>query len=116
MAKKTIPCRVCGKQFEPCAFCQKNGDTFRWRNFACSLECANKYITKAVAYNEKMRNKTADVIEEIQPVVEENVEAVEKVVAETTGEIAIETIVETKSKGALVDEVTKKMKKRNYKN
>lgn len=53
MAKKTIPCRVCGKQFQPCGFCQSRSDIFRWRNFACSKECAQKYIAETIAYREK---------------------------------------------------------------
>lgn len=50
--KKQIPCRVCGKLFKPCAYCQSHADVFRWRNFACSIECATKYINEAVAYIE----------------------------------------------------------------
>lgn len=50
--KKQIPCRVCGKLFTPCAYCQSHADVFRWRNFACSIECATKYINEAVAYIE----------------------------------------------------------------
>lgn len=53
--KKKIPCRVCGKLFVPCAYCQAHADVFRWRNFACSIECAKKYITSAVAYRESQK-------------------------------------------------------------
>ena len=74
MVKKTIPCRVCGKQFEPCAYCQKNGDIFRWRNFACSLECAKKYVAEAVEY----RNKKVEINEEVQPIVKKVSNAAEK--------------------------------------
>lgn len=109
MAKKTIPCRVCGKQFEPCAFCQKNGDTFRWRNFACSLECANKYVAEAIAY----RNKKDEVKEEIQPIIEEITETVEESIVETTEEIAVEELV---TEEVPVEETPKKMKKKYYKN
>lgn len=48
--KKKIPCRVCKKLFEPCAYCQSHSDVFRWRNFACSKECAQKYIRDTLAY------------------------------------------------------------------
>ena len=57
MSKKKIPCRVCGKEFEPCAYCQTHADVFRWRNFACSKECAVEYINAATAYRESLRNK-----------------------------------------------------------
>lgn len=45
-----IPCRVCGKLFEPCTTCQAHNDIFRWRNFACSRKCAEKYISETIAY------------------------------------------------------------------
>ena len=47
---KKIKCRVCGKLYKPCSYCQSHSDIFRWRNFACSRECANKYINEAMAY------------------------------------------------------------------
>lgn len=108
MAKKTIPCRVCGKQFEPCAFCQKNGDIFRWRNFACSLECANKYVAEAIAY----RNRNAEIKEEVQPVVEEATKTVEEPIVETTEEVAVEELV---TEEVPVEETPKKIKKKYYK-
>lgn len=55
--KKKIPCRVCGKLFEPCAYCQSHADVFRWRNFACSRECATKYINDTIAYRESLKIK-----------------------------------------------------------
>lgn len=76
--KKKIPCRVCGKLFKPCAFCQSHADTFRWRNFACSIECATKYINDAIMYRESLNKKEEKVIE----VVEEN--PIENVIEETT--------------------------------
>lgn len=55
--KKKIPCRVCGKLFEPCSYCQSHADVFRWRNFACSIECATKYTNDTIAYRESIKNK-----------------------------------------------------------
>ena len=111
MAKKTIPCRVCGKQFEPCAFCQKNGDTFRWRNFACSLECANKYVAEAIAYRNKKGEEVQPIVEEVAETVEETV--IEEVVEVIAEEIAVEELV---TEEVPVEETPKKMKKKYYKN
>lgn len=59
MAKKEkIPCRVCGKLFEPCGYCQEHSEVFKWRNFACSRECAQKYIADTIAYRESLRKKS----------------------------------------------------------
>lgn len=57
-SKKMIPCRVCGKLFEPCSYCQSHSDIFRWRNFACSRECATKYINDTIAYRESKKQHT----------------------------------------------------------
>ena len=58
--KKKIECRVCGKLFEPCSYCQTHADVFRWRNFACSKECAAKYADMATAYRESQRKKSSE--------------------------------------------------------
>jgi len=66
--KKMIPCRVCGKLFEPCATCQTHHDIFRWRNFACSRECAEKYIAETIAYrnsSKECKNNSDNVIDNV---------------------------------------------------
>ena len=69
---KKIPCRVCGKLFTPCAYCQTNADVFRWRNFACSIECAQKYIADTLEYRTASKSK---VVEPVVPdVIEEKIE------------------------------------------
>lgn len=64
--KKMIPCRVCGKPFEPCAYCQSHTDVFRWRNFACSMSCATKYINDTIEYRKSMKNKDNKTVEKIK--------------------------------------------------
>lgn len=66
--KKMIPCRVCGKLFEPCSYCQSHADIFRWRNFACSRECAAKYINDTIAYRESQKRQVikSETIETIE--------------------------------------------------
>lgn len=69
--KKKIPCRVCGKLFTPCSYCETHSDVFRWRNFACSIECAKKYINKAIAYRESskhLKEQTIDVPKKVNEV------------------------------------------------
>ena len=69
--KKKIPCRVCGKLFEPCAYCQSHADVFRWRNFACSKECATKYVNDTIAYRESIKNKENEMVEKVETTIEE---------------------------------------------
>jgi len=64
--KKRIPCRVCGKLFEPCVTCQTYNDMFRWRNFACSRECAEKYIGETIAYRNSLKqSRNGDTVESV---------------------------------------------------
>lgn len=99
MAKKMIPCRVCGKDFEPCAYCQSHADTFRWRNFACSKECAYKYIEETVDYRNSLR-KTEDIVKEyiieetVIPVADEIVVVPKKRGKRTSMKIVDESIIE----------------------
>lgn len=75
--KKKIPCRVCGKLFEPCTYCQTHADIFRWRNFACSIECAQKYINDTIAYRkslEKQNNLVTETSEKYSDITIENSE------------------------------------------
>lgn len=66
---KLIPCRVCGKLFEPCATCQAHNDIFRWRNFACSKECAEKYISETITYRNSLKqSRNCDSIESVSEV------------------------------------------------
>lgn len=69
--KKMIPCRVCGKLFEPCSYCQSHSDIFRWRNFACSRECAVKYINDTIAYRETIKNKKSKTVKVVETVIED---------------------------------------------
>lgn len=78
--KKKIPCRVCGKLFEPCAYCQSHADVFRWRNFACSRECATKYINDTIAYRESLKNKEAGTVENKVEIIAEEVSTEKAVV------------------------------------
>lgn len=64
--KKKIPCRVCGKLFEPCSYCQSHADIFRWRNFACSRECATTYINDTITYREVSKRNKKRIIETVE--------------------------------------------------
>lgn len=54
-----IKCRVCGKFYKPCLYCQSHTDVFRWKNFACSRECALKYINDTISYRQSLKDETS---------------------------------------------------------
>ena len=100
--KKKIPCRVCGKLFEPCAYCQSHADVFRWRNFACSRECATKYINDTIAYRESLKNKETGTVENKVETIAEEVSTEKTVVTrkkttKKTSTDIIENTVETEN-------------------
>lgn len=98
MAKQKIPCRVCGKLFEPCAYCKAHEDVFRWRNFACSKECASKYIEDTVAYRESLKCKADKNLKLVETISENNstrkTHAAKKIIKKNSTDI-IENIAES---------------------
>jgi len=54
MAIPTKKCKTCGKLYEACRTPNPHG-VFRWRDVACSVECAEKYL----AAIEKSRETTS---------------------------------------------------------
>ena len=69
----------------------------RWRNFACSRECAAKYIDDTIAYRESLKNKeTGTVKNKVETVAEEV--STEKTVAtrkKTNKKTSVEVNVDT---------------------
>ncbi len=90
---KKIPCRVCGKLFVPCAYCQEHSDTFRWRNFACSIECARKYIKDTLDYREALKKQS------IQPDIKDAAEEIEPTKKRIKKVALVDTVVEPIDKG-----------------
>lgn len=44
--KKT--CRICGKEYTPCSYCENDRMAFHYRTICCSRECAQKYLAKVL--------------------------------------------------------------------
>ena len=44
---------------------------FRWRNFACSKECATKYIRDTITYREALKNKKNTMDEAVEPFIKD---------------------------------------------
>lgn len=53
MANRTAPCRVCGKQFIPCAKSSKEIGAFNYMEVACSPECGEEYLKRVLAGRKK---------------------------------------------------------------
>lgn len=53
MANRTAPCRVCGKQFIPCAKSSKDIGAFNYMEVACSPKCGEEYLKRVLAGRKK---------------------------------------------------------------
>lgn len=64
------PCRVCGKMYTPCAYCENDKSVFHWRTVACSLTCAKEYFRR-IEESRKPKDNSIEV-SNINSVVTEN--------------------------------------------
>lgn len=85
MPRVTKVCKACGKVYEACR--TPNPGVFRWRDIACSIECAEKYIHDVmVARGEIKEDDPADTsaprateaTQDADPVEEPNIDAIEE--------------------------------------
>lgn len=53
MANRSASCRVCGKQFIPCAKSSKEIGAFNYMEVACSPECGEEYLKRVLAGRKK---------------------------------------------------------------
>lgn len=49
MNKRTVPCRVCGKEFVPCGKSSAEIGAFNYREVACSEKCGVEYLRRVLA-------------------------------------------------------------------
>lgn len=52
MAKVKKICRICGKEYTPCSYCENDQMAFHYRTICCSRDCAQKYLAKVLAARE----------------------------------------------------------------
>ena len=74
MAYKQKPCRVCGKLFTPCAYCEKDDTAFHWRAIACSVECGKEYLRRVLEARQKDVSKETVASTAVENSVEEKKE------------------------------------------
>ena len=89
------PCKVCGKMYTPCAYCENEKTAFHWRTVACSKECGYEYLRQVM----EARNPNTE-IEEIKVenetvVTNEEVTTVESVEEVTKKKTSKKKIIET---------------------
>ena len=66
MSKVKKQCRICGKIYTPCGYCEGDQMAFHYRTICCSRECAKIYLARVL----EARGQLKDSI----PVAQENSE------------------------------------------
>lgn len=46
LAKVKKKCRICGKEYTPCSYCENDKMAFHYRTICCSRECAVVYFAR----------------------------------------------------------------------
>ena len=83
MANKKQPCRVFGKLFTPCGYCENDDTAFHWRSIACSYECGKEYLRRVLEARQKDVSKEDDTSTAVKDSVEqETVQNEQKVINE----------------------------------
>lgn len=59
LAKVKKKCRICGKEYTPCSYCENDKMAFHYRTICCSRKCAEVYLARVL----EARQKTSKVNE-----------------------------------------------------
>lgn len=59
LAKVKKKCRICGKEYTPCSYCENDQMAFHYRTICCSRKCAEVYLSRVL----EARKKTTKVNE-----------------------------------------------------
>ena len=66
MAKRTIACRVCGKQFVPCNKSSASLGAFNYHSIACSPQCGAEYFRRIQeSRKQTVQNETSELAGQI---------------------------------------------------
>lgn len=56
MAKVKKMCRICGKEYTPCSYCENDMMAFHYRTICCSKECARVYLQRVLEARGEIKN------------------------------------------------------------
>lgn len=58
MTRVTKQCRICGKTYTPCGYCEGDKMAFHYRTICCSRECAKIYLARVLEARGQLKNST----------------------------------------------------------
>ena len=56
MTKVMKQCRICGKTYTPCGYCEGDKMAFHYRTICCSRECAKIYLARVLEARGQLQN------------------------------------------------------------
>lgn len=62
MAKVKKNCRICGKEYTPCSYCENDKMAFHYRTICCSRKCAEIYLARVLEARAKQKEAVSDVV------------------------------------------------------
>lgn len=68
LAKVKKICRICGKEYTPCSYCENDKMAFHYRTICCSRKCAEVYLARVLEARQKVNE-----IKESEPISQESV-------------------------------------------
>lgn len=62
MTKVKKKCRICGKEYTPCGYCENDKMAFHYRTICCSRKCAEVYLSRVLEARSKQKETVSDVV------------------------------------------------------
>ena len=77
LAKVKKICRICGKEYTPCSYCENDKMVFHYRTICCSRACAQVYLASVLearkSEENKISNNVSNLVQQIEPLHESEV-------------------------------------------
>ena len=78
MGKVKKICRICGKEYTPCSYCENDQMAFHYRTICCSRDCAQKYLAKVLEARNKDKEVAQSIVEDVNDASKASQQVVEK--------------------------------------
>ena len=79
MAKVKKICRICGKEYTPCSYCENDKMAFHYRTICCSRKCAEVYLSRVLEARQKANKvKESETIGQESVTVKDDSQIIEK--------------------------------------
>ena len=79
MAKVKKICRICGKEYTPCSYCENDKMVFHYRTICCSRACAQVYLARVLEARQKANEiKESEAISQESVVINDDAQSFEQ--------------------------------------